>query len=250
MLLSNKRALITGGTRGIGAAVAIDLARQGCNVAINGRVADADSAEVERAVVAAGRKCVVLTADVAQAAEATQLVDRAAAALGGLDILVHSAGGPSWGTIEACPPEQWHATFDLHVHAAYYLCRQALPLLRASGEGAIVLVSSVAGIRGCPSAIAYGTVKAAVLHFTRMLARDLADDNIRVNCVVPGVIRTRFHDAMTPEAKAHNLAVRIPLHREGTPQQVAEAVRLLVTNDLVTGESVVVDGGLTMQVCR
>ena len=110
-------------------------------------------------------------------------------------------------------------------------------------------MSSVAGVRGCPNAIAYGTVKAAVLHFTRMLARDLADDNIRVNCVVPGVIRTRFHDKMTPEAKAHNLAVRIPLHREGTPQQVAEAVRLLVTNDLVTGESIVIDGGLTMQVC-
>jgi NAD(P)-dependent dehydrogenase (short-subunit alcohol dehydrogenase family) len=141
-------------------------------------------------------------------------------------------------------------TFDVHVHAAYHLCRHALPWLRKNGEGAIVLVSSVAGIRGCPGAIAYGTAKAAVLHFTRMLARDVADHNIRVNCVVPGVIRTRFHDAMTPEAKAHNLDVRIPLHREGTPEQVAEAVRLLVANDLVTGESVVADGGLTMQICR
>jgi NAD(P)-dependent dehydrogenase (short-subunit alcohol dehydrogenase family) len=250
MLLTNKRALITGGTRGIGAAVAVDLANLGCDVAINGRVADEDAAEVERAVAAAGRKCSVLLADVGRPHEAQHLVDRAAEALGGLDILVHSAGGPSWGTIDDCSPEQWHATFDVHVHAAYYLCRQALPLLRNSGVGAIVLVSSVAGIRGCPSAIAYGTVKAAVLHFTRMLARDVADDNVRVNCVVPGVIRTRFHDTMTPEAKAHNLGVRIPLHREGTPEQVAEAVRLLVTNELVTGESVVVDGGLTMQICR
>jgi NAD(P)-dependent dehydrogenase (short-subunit alcohol dehydrogenase family) len=250
MNLTNKCALITGGTRGIGAAVAIDLARQGCDVAINGRVADDDSAAVERAVAAAGRKCVTFVADVGRPSDAEQLVDRAAEALGGLDILIHSAGGPSWGTIDKCSPEQWHATFDVHVHAAYYLSRRALPLLRQGGEGAIVLVSSVAGIRGCPGAIAYGTVKAAVLHFTRMLARDLADDNIRVNCVIPGVIRTRFHDAMTPEIKAHNLAVRIPLHREGTPEQVAEVVRLLVTNDLVTGESIVVDGGLTMQVCR
>jgi len=250
MNLTNKRALITGGTRGIGAAVAIDMAKLGCDVAINGRVADDDAAQVERAVAAAGQKCVVLPADVGQPAEAQRLVDRAAEALGGLDILVHSAGGPSWGTIDQCSPDQWHAAFDVHVHAAYYLCRQALPLLRKNNEGAIVLVSSVAAIRGCPGAIAYGTVKAAILHFTRMLARDVADDNIRVNCVIPGVIRTRFHDNMKPETKAHNLAVRIPLHREGTPEQVAEAVRLLVTNDLVTGESVVVDGGLTMQVCR
>ena len=89
-----------------------------------------------------------------------------------------------------------------------------------------------------------------MLQFTRCLARDEADHNIRVNCVAPGIIRTRFHDTMTPEAKAHNLAVRIPLHREGTPEDVAEAVRMLVTNNFITGEVVVVDGGTSMQVCR
>jgi NAD(P)-dependent dehydrogenase (short-subunit alcohol dehydrogenase family) len=250
MELNGKRALITGGTKGIGAAVAIDLAGQGCDVAINGRNDDADAAEVRRAVEAAGRKCVVIVADVARADEAKRIVQAAADALGGLDILIHSAGGPSAGTIDDCPPEQWLATFDVHVHAAYYLCRHALPLLRKQGEGAIILVSSVAGIRGCPNAIAYGTVKGAILHFTRMLARDVADDNIRVNCVAPGVIRTRFHESMSPEAKAYNLAVRIPLHREGRPEDVAEAVRLLVTNEFMTGETVVVDGGCSMQVCR
>ena len=71
-----------------------------------------------------------------------------------------------------------------------------------------------------------------------------------MNCVAPGIIRTRFHDSMTPDAKAHNLAVRIPLHREGTPEDVAEAVRLLITNDFITGETIVVDGGTSMQVCR
>lgn len=250
MNLTDKRVLVTGGTKGIGAAVAVDLARQGCDVAINGRSHDESAAEVERAIAAAGRKGVVVVADAGRPEEVERMVREAAETLGGLDIVVHSAGGPSWGTVEECSPEQWHETFDVHVHAAYYLCRHALPWLRKNGEGVIVLLSSVAGIRGCPGAIAYGTAKAAVLHFTRMLARDVADDNVRVNCVIPGVIRTRFHDAMTPEAKAHNLAVRIPLHREGTPEQVAEAVRLLVVNDLITGESVVVDGGLTMQICR
>jgi NAD(P)-dependent dehydrogenase (short-subunit alcohol dehydrogenase family) len=122
--------------------------------------------------------------------------------------------------------------------------------MRQSRDGVIILVSSVAGIRGVPNAIAYATVKGAIVQFTRALARDVADDNVRVNCIAPGVIRTRFHEKMTPEAKAHNLAVRIPLHREGTPEIVAEAVRLLIANDYITGETLVVDGGLSMQVCR
>jgi NAD(P)-dependent dehydrogenase (short-subunit alcohol dehydrogenase family) len=83
-----------------------------------------------------------------------------------------------------------------------------------------------------------------------MLARDTADDNIRVNCVAPGIIRTRFHENMTPEQQAHNLAVRIPLHREGTSEEVAEVVRLLVANSFITGETIVIDGGTSMQVVR
>jgi NAD(P)-dependent dehydrogenase (short-subunit alcohol dehydrogenase family) len=250
MQLTNKRAFISGGTKGIGAAIAIDLARQGCDVAINGRNDDASAAEVEQAVAITGRKCVKIIADVAQPADCERMIRETVETLGGLDVLVHSAGGASYGTIEQCPPEQWTSAFDVHVHAAYHLCRGALPHLRKAGEGAIILISSVAGIRGVPTHLAYATVKGAILQFTRSLARDVADDNIRVNCVVPGIIRTRFHETMTAEAKAHNLAARIPLHREGTSEQVAEAVRALVTNDFITGESLVVDGGTSMQVCR
>ena len=250
MNLTNKRALVTGGTKGIGAAIAVDLARQGCDVAINGRHDDRDAAETLQLISTAGRKGAFIAADVAQSDAATRAVHEAARALGGLDILVHSAGGPASGTIDECSPDAWRAAFAIHVDAAYYLCRAALPLMRPNRDGAIVLVSSVAGLRGIPGAIAYATVKGAILQFTRSLARDLADDNIRVNCVAPGIIRTRFHEKMTPEAQAHNLAVRIPLNREGTPQDVAEAVRLLVTNEFITGETIVVDGGTSMQICR
>lgn len=250
MMLTGKRALVTGGTKGIGAAIAIDLARQGCDVAVNGRHDDASTATVRREVETTGRKCVSIIADVAKPEEVERLVGEAETGLGGLDILIHSAGGPSLGRIDDCSPEQWKATFDVHVHAAYFLCRCALPTMRKAGEAAIVFISSVAGIRGVPTHIAYATVKGAILQFTRCLARDEADHNIRVNCVAPGIIRTRFHDSMSPEAKAHNLAVRIPLHREGTPENVAEAVRMLVSNDFITGEVVVVDGGTSMQVCR
>jgi 3-oxoacyl-[acyl-carrier protein] reductase len=250
MNLQNKRALITGGTKGIGAAIALDLARQGCDVAINGRNDDEYATEVKSAVLAAGRKCAMVVADVGNSKQAEKCIETANAALGGLDILVHSAGVPSWGSIDQCEPEQWLSTFDVHVHAAYFLCRRALPILRQAGDSAIVLISSVAGIRGIPKAVAYGAAKGAIVNLTRCLALDEADHNVRVNCVAPGVIRTRFHDNMTPETRAHNLAVRIPLHREGTSEQVAEAVRTLITNDFITGELLVVDGGTSMQACR
>ncbi len=250
MKLTGKRALITGGTKGIGAAIALDLARGGADIAINGRQADESVDALVAEIEALDRRCSFISGTMASQDAAEQCVAEAAQALGGLDILVHSAGGPAPGRIEDISVQQWHVAFDVHVHATFFLCREALPWLRENGEGAIILISSAAGLRGCPGAIAYGTVKGAILQFTRMLARDLADDNIRVNCVNPGIIRTRFHQAMTPEQQKHNLANRIPLHREGTVDDVAQVVRMLITNEFVTGESVTVDGGMTMQIVR
>jgi len=111
-----------------------------------------------------------------------------------------------------------------------------------------VLVSSVAGIRGIKFALAYGTVKGAVAQFTRMLAYQLADYNVRVNCVAPGIIRTAFHANMSKEAYQHNVDNRIPLHREGTPEQVATGIVELAKNDYITGEMLVIDGGLTSRI--
>ena len=250
MNLSGKRVLVTGGTKGIGAAVALDLARGGADLAINGRKADESSAAVVSDVEAIGRRCCFVPGDMGSQEAVAKCVEEAVETLGGLDVLIHSAGGPSPGKIEDISAEQWYETFEVHVHAAFHLCRAALPWLRKNDEGAIILISSAAAIRGCPGAIAYGTVKGAILQFTRMLARDLADENIRVNSVNPGIIRTRFHSAMTPDQQKHNLANRIPLHREGTVEDVAQTVRLLVTNEFMTGESVTVDGGMTMQMVR
>jgi NAD(P)-dependent dehydrogenase (short-subunit alcohol dehydrogenase family) len=136
----------------------------------------------------------------------------------------------------------------VHVDALFHLCKAAIPHLKRQAEGAIITIASSAAIRGVPGAIAYATAKGAVPQFTRCLARDLADFNIRVNCVAPGVIRTRFHDDMPPERKKLNLEQRIPLHREGTAEQVADVVGLLVTNDYLTGETIVIDGGLTSRI--
>jgi NAD(P)-dependent dehydrogenase (short-subunit alcohol dehydrogenase family) len=248
MDLSGKTALVTGGTLGIGAGIAVEFARQGADLSIVARNLGSPAEELQARIEALGRRVLLFTGDMARPDDCAAAVERTAAHFGRLDVLVHNAGGPSPGKIEDVTPEQWRHTMDLHVNANYYLVRAALPHLRKGGEGAIVMVSSSAGVRGVPGAIAYATAKGALPQFARCLARDLGDDNIRVNCVAPGVIRTRFHDDMTPERKELNLKHRIPLHREGTAEQVADVVAMLVTNDYITGETIVIDGGLTSRI--
>jgi 3-oxoacyl-[acyl-carrier protein] reductase len=248
MQLTDKVALITGGSMGIGAAIAIDLARRGANVVIVARNIGESAERVRGVIEEEGRKCLLLPGDMTKPEDCAWCVEETVKRLGRLDVLVHNAGGPAPGTIEEVTPDQWRHTMDLHVNASYYLARAALPHLRKAGEAAIITVSSTAGVRGVPGAIAYATAKGALPQFTRSLARDLADDNIRVNCIAPGIIRTRFHDNMSAERREFNLKSRIPLHREGTPEQVAEAVALLVTNDYITGETLVIDGGLTSRI--
>jgi NAD(P)-dependent dehydrogenase (short-subunit alcohol dehydrogenase family) len=248
MNLQGKTALVTGGTKGIGAATAIALAQGGANVALVGRHDDADAQNTKRHIEKLGRRAEIIVADCAKPADAARCINEAAARLGSLDVLVHSAGGPVNGKLFEITEADWHGAFDIHVHAIFHLCRAAIPLMKPRKEGAIVLISSTAGRRAIHTNIAYQVVKGALPHFTRALAREFADDNIRVNCVAPGVIRTRFHAGMSDQQKKLNLEQRIPLHREGTPGQVASLIAELVTNDYITGETYTIDGGLTMRI--
>lgn len=248
MELKDKVALVTGGTQGIGAAAAVEFARRGADVAIVARHRDQQAEAVESQVRELGRRALLITADMGVPADATRSVQQTIGELGAVDVVVHSAGASVPGGLLEVTPDAWNRAFDVHVHAVYHLCRAAIPHMRAKREGAIVLISSVAGIRGLPMNLAYQVVKGTLPQMARALAREFADDNIRVNCVAPGIIRTRFHDQMTPEQKRHNLENRVPLHREGTPHQVAELIVLAATNDYVTGETLVVDGGLTMRI--
>jgi len=247
MELEDKVALVTGGTKGIGAAVAIALARRGADVAINGRHNDDEARQTKAAVEALGRRCTLVVADVGHPRQATRCVAETIERLGRLDVLVHSAGGAVPGNLLEVTPEAWHEAFDVHVHAVFYLSRAAVPEMKKQGEGTIVLISSVAGIRALPMWIAYQVVKGTLPQFARALARELAEDNIRVNAVAPGIITTRFHAGMTPKQRKFNCDSRIPLHREGTPEQVAALIVELAANDYVTGETVPIDGGLTMR---
>ncbi len=248
MELERKVALVTGGTRGIGAATACLLASRGAELAIVGRFADEEALATQTKIEDRGRSCLLITADMGLPEDCRRAVQETLRRYGTIDILMHFAGGLVPGGLLEVEPDVWHRAFDVHVHAIYYLCREAIPEMMKKREGAIVLVSSVAGIRGLPVNVAYQVVKGALPQFARALAREFADYNIRVNCVAPGIIRTRFHAAMTPEQYRHNIENRIPLHREGTPEQVAELILQLVTNDYVTGETFVIDGGLTMRI--
>ena len=249
MNLAQKNCLITGGTKGIGAATAMTLAELGANISLVARNLDAEAQRTRQQIEALGRKCLLIAADVGKPAEAMRCVEETARHFGSVDVLVHSAGGAVNGGLLDLTPETWLAAFDVHVHAIFHLCRAVIPGMRQKKEGAIILISSAAGIRGIKTNIAYQTVKGALPQMTRALAYEFAADNIRVNCVAPGVIRTAFHAQMTPDARKHNLENRIPLRTEGTSEQVASSIRELVTNDYITGQTLVIDGGLTMRIC-
>jgi NAD(P)-dependent dehydrogenase (short-subunit alcohol dehydrogenase family) len=217
-------------------------------LSINGREVDESAQRTKHQIEALGRRCCVVAADVGKPEEAIRCVHETFDALGRIDVLVHSAGGRIDGDLLRLPPESWYRAFDVHVHAIFHLCRTAVPYMKENGGGAIVLISSAAGLRGCVGSIAYGVAKGAIPQFARALARELADDNIRVNCVSPGIIRTRFQDCLTSEQVKANVENRIPLHREGRPEDVAEVIVALVTNHFVTGETIAVDGGMTMRI--
>ncbi len=248
MKLDGKVCLITGGSSGIGAATAREFAFRGADIAVCGLPADEALAQrVKRDLEAMNRRVLTIAADVADPGQATGCVQRTVEHFGQLDVLVHCAGGPAPGGLLDGDPCVWYKAFDIHVHAVYHLVRAAVPHIRERREGAILLISSAAGSRGCTGAIAYGVAKGALPQFTRVLARELADYNIRVNCVSPGIIRTRFQDYLTPQQVEHNTRNRIPLHREGRPEEVAAALAALAENDFITGADIPVDGGMTMR---
>jgi NAD(P)-dependent dehydrogenase (short-subunit alcohol dehydrogenase family) len=243
--ITGKLALITGGTRGIGLGIARAVLERGGHVAINGRESTPEAEEL-RDRFGQDRVSIEL-GDVSVPEQASQLVERAAARSDRIDMLVHAAGGPAPGKIIDVAPADWMQAFAIHVHPVYHLFRAAHPYLAREG-GAVLLVSSVAGLRGCPGTVAYQTVKGALLPLARALAFDHAPENIRVNVVAPGIIRTRFHEAMTDAAREHNLKNRIPLGREGTIEDVATASLELMCNPFITGEVLTVDGGMSMRV--
>ncbi len=239
MSLAGRRALVTGAGRRVGRAIAVGLARAGCDVAVHYHASPADAEATARDIRSAGRRAELLDADLRDARAARGLADRAAAALGGLEILVNSAAIMVRQPVEAITPESWDETLDLNVRASFFVAQGAIAHLRAA-HGRIINIADVAAFEPWPEYVAHCVSKAAVVMLTKGLALALAPD-ITVNAVAPGAV-------LVPEswdARARQQLVEsTPLKRLGSPEDVVRAVcYLLDGGDYVTGTTLIVDGG-------
>ncbi len=239
--LAGRRALVTGASRGIGEAIARLFAAEGAAVALLAR----DGARLK---VVAGELdgAVAVPADVSHAQDIADAVARAHEALGGLDTLVNAAAVDcEWRPTAELSVESWDETVAVTLSGAFYVCRAALPLLVASGGGAIVNVTSVAAHRVWPEDVAYGASKAGVEMLTRTIAVEYAEHGIRANALAPGVIDAGMTDLVESEAERAELAGMHLLGRLGRVDEVAEAALWLVSDasGFVTGTTLAVDGG-------
>ncbi len=246
MDLKDKVALVTGGTHGIGAATAIKLAKEGVRVSLVAR--NIDNTTVKKKIESFGQECCIISGDLSKEEDCKKAVDQTIGRFGSVDILVHCAGGAAPGSLLNGARDVWYQAFDIHIHAAFHLSAAVVPYMQKKKEGVIILISSAAGLRGVKNSLAYAVVKGAIPQFARAMAFEVSDANIRVNCISPGIIRTRFQDYLTQDQIKNNIDNRIPLHREGSPSDVADAICMLVRNDFITGGNIVIDGGMTMRI--
>jgi 3-oxoacyl-[acyl-carrier protein] reductase len=252
MELAGKAALVTGSATGIGRATALALARRGCAVAINYTRSQADAEATVEDVQALGARSVLHRADVADDAGVRALVGACERAFGRLDVLVNAAGMTHFAPaddLEAITPEIWDRIFAVNVRGTFLATRAAAPLLKRSGQGAVVNLASIAGLRPAAQVVPYAASKAAIVNMTVAFARILAPE-IRVNAVAPGWMQGRWMQAALGqdyERLMGRRAERTPLRRVATPEDVAQTILGLVeANDFVTGQTVVVDGGYSI----
>lgn len=245
---NGKTALVTGGSRGIGRAIAVTLAQGHANVAVNYAGNEAAAGEALRLVEQAGSgKAKLYQFDVADPAACTAAVDRVLADFGGLHVLVNNAGIAVDQLVMRVKDEDWKRQMDVNLTGAFNLIRAvARPMMKQKG-GVIVNLTSVVGEMGNAGQVAYATTKAGLIGLTKTVAKELASRNIRVNAVAPGFIDTDMTAAL-PEAARAKMAESIPLARLGTAQDVADCVAWLASDkaSYVTGEVVRVNGGMYM----
>ena len=236
--LEGKNALVTGGSRGIGAAIARELAAAGATVVVGYR-----SGKEEAEAVAGETGGRALQADVANADDAKRLVEE----VGDLDILVNNAGTTRDGVLARMSDDDWRAVVETNLSSVFYTCRAVSRGMMKRRAGSIVNLSSIVGIHGNWGQINYAASKAGIIGFTKSLAQELGSRGVRANVIAPGYIKTALTEVIPEEAKQQMLSLT-PLGRLGDPQDVAGAVRFLCSDAaaFITGEVLVVGGGLGM----
>jgi hypothetical protein len=244
--LAGRAAVITGGDSGIGRAVAIAYAREGADVLISylNEQEDADARETARHVEAAGRRCVLVRGDIAEAAHCRAIIERAMSEFGRIDILVNNAAFQrTYASIEEIPDEEWEYTFRTNVSAMFYLAKAAVPHMLPGSS--IINTTSIQSDKPSPNLLAYASTKGAISNFTAGLAQMLGEKGIRVNGVAPGPIWTPLIPSTMPEEKVKSFGKDTPLGRPGQPKELAGIFVLLASDEgsYMTGGIHAVTGG-------
>lgn len=249
--LTDKVAIITGSSRGIGKASAFELAEHSAKVVISSRKQEAcDSVAAEiNARYGAGR-AIAVAANISDKAGLQHLVDATRAAFGQIDVLVcNAASNPYYGPQDGIADEQFRKILDNNIVSNHWLIAMVAPEMRARKSGSIIIVSSIGGLRGSTLIGAYCISKAADMQLARNLAHEFGPDNVRVNCIAPGLIKTDFARALWEDPERIEAANKtVPLRRIGEPEEIAGAVVFLAApaSSFMTGQTIVLDGGVTI----
>ena len=244
--LSNKVAIVTGSSRGIGRAIAVRLAEHGAKVVISSR--DRVACEgVVREISESGGQAIAQECNISSKSELQALVDATVKRWGGVDVLVcNAAVNPHFGPSIQIEDEVFDKIMESNVRSNFWLCNMVLPQMAERGGGSIIVISSVAGLQGSPSIGVYGLSKAADMALTRNICVEWGKKNIRANCIAPGLVRTDFARALWENPKIYEQVVKsYPLRRIGEPDEIAGAAVFLAapSGSFVTGQTIVIDGG-------
>jgi NAD(P)-dependent dehydrogenase (short-subunit alcohol dehydrogenase family) len=246
MRLSGKVAIITGGGSGIGKAIAMAFVREGAKVVIAGR----DSKKLDRAAVEIGADCLAVSADVSNAGSVEKLVSATLDRFKQINVLVNNAAVLLPGTAESLSEEDFDQTFDINVKGLWLMSRAVLPHMRVAGGGSIINIASVLSMVGARNRVAYAASKGAVMAMTKAMALDLAAENIRVNCIAPGIVATEMVARFSTDENARKQRLALhPMGRFGQPEEIASAAVFLASDESgwTTGSALTIDGGYSAQ---
>ena len=250
MLLLGKSALVTGGTAGIGKAIALLYAQHGADVVIfgtNKERAEQTVQEMEAARVNPSQKFAYYLVDVSKTKDVKQVIDQLIVAWGKLDILVNNAGITKDNLLMKMSEEDWDAVIDTNLKSVYNTCHALVRTMMKARSGSIINISSVIGLMGNAGQANYAASKAGMIGFTKSLAKELSSRNVRANCVAPGYIETPMTDSLPPQVK-EGIISKIPLGKIGRPVDIAYAALFLASDmsSYITGQVFTVDGGMVI----